>query len=433
MTSAREERLREALRAGAHLVTPETLDPDRSFTATRRRAQAGRRRPRRAAPEPPPRRRRPLVPVLVIAVVLAVVGGTTALTRLAWTDGDRPVPAGGPTATADPGVVDVTATRFFVTARPGGGLIPPGQPAPELTIRDARTGEVTAAVPMPNAEPFCTDQLKDGCAWGPVSGTADPSVFFAVANGRLYRLVVDGVGQVASFTEVDVAGARYQGDGFAVSPDGRRVASVARSDEPGNFFMSDTIEIVSLDDRQVRTYQPNDVLFYFKGLSWSADGRYLVFEAARHPDTSSGREGLWILDTRLGGEDLFANSRQVVPATPDDDLSVLGADAAAAVLGPDGHRLYVTLASWNQLPGRVTTRLVELDAATGRQLRVLLELRREWTGAWPIATIALARKPSGHLLLLDGDGSGATVYDIDPRGGGHSRVPLAHGNPSSIA
>src|SRR5262249_55519052 len=104
----------------------------------------------------------------------------------------------------------------------------------------------------------------------------------------------------------------------------------------------------------------------------------------------------------------------------------------APVLSADGRDVYV-IASQNRGDGRKVTRVVELDARTGRQLRVLFE--RPFTGSggnvqWEFTE--LARDPTGRpLLVVDGTG---TCYRIDVRTAQTAQFPFPRGaDPNSIA
>ncbi|ONH22386.1 hypothetical protein [Pseudofrankia asymbiotica] len=101
------------------------------------------------------------------------------------------------------------------------------------------------------------------------------------------------------------------------------------------------------------------------------------------------------------------------------------------LLGVGGTRVYV-IAAQQRPGGAPVTRVVELDAATGRQLRVLFEEPKQVRGntLWTFTQMAL--DPAGKLLMVV-DGGGA-AYRIDIATAKATRLPFLRGtNPNSIA
>jgi hypothetical protein len=85
----------------------------------------------------------------------------------------------------------------------------------------------------------------------------------------------------------------------------------------------------------------------------------------------------------------------------------------APVLSADGRHVYLAAATTK---GKRSTRVLELDARTGRQLRVMYE--QPYTGKggggnWDF--VHLARDPSGTMLLVVDPGGRAHRIDIASR------------------
>jgi Tol biopolymer transport system component len=232
---------------------------------------------------------------------------------------------------------------------------------------------------------------------------------------------------VESLTEVEAAGAGWNDHGFAVSPDGRRIAFKVYSADTA----TGGIEIVTLGEERHRAYWPGTTGTDLDGeLSWSADGRYLAFELRTPGGGERSPNGLWILDTRLDGSDLVANSRRI------GLVSGGSAFVLRPLLGAGGDRLYVVMAELRPESSGSTRilarRLVELDVATGRELRVLLALSDEFAQTESDGFItALSRDPSGKLLMVNVGGT--DIYTIDLATGSHDHLTLPEGRPLYIA
>lgn len=155
-----------------------------------------------------------------------------------------------------------------------------------------------------------------------------------------------------------------------------------------------------------------------ESLSWSADGARLGFAATFR----GGRTELRILDA-AAGHDLLKASRPVA----ERGLGQL----TTPVLGADGSKVYVIAAQPAEDGGPSWTRLIEVDAASGRQLRVLFEQRHgdsSTNTVWNFTV--LVRDASGRRLLLVSNGWG---HRIDIGTARAERFPVPEGEPHSLA
>jgi hypothetical protein len=364
-----EDRLRDAFAAITELVQPEQQPVEHAV-----RSRRGVRRVRRYGPL-----------AVAAAVLLFVVAGV--LVRR-----DRP-PAPGPLGGGP--------ARYFVANVTGGDGIN------ELTVRDVRTGRITA-----------TRKPPAGGEWARVSATADPAVFYVAIpsspdSAYLYRLRIDGTGRISALTRVRHLSVTASASTLAVSPDGTRVAYPAHRLTPRG---PAEIDVMTLSDGRrtaFRSTEPGVV----DALSWAADGRHLAFEL--YGSAYSVR----VLDTRAG-RDLLASSHPV-----------LVKDKSAArtythpVLGADGQSLY--LIADHRAHGHRSTQLLELDARTGRALRVLYEQPTSGARAPHWAFTSLARDPRGTgLLVVDPQGR---AHRVDLASGQVTTIPFQRGTPNTTA
>jgi hypothetical protein len=408
--TALEDRLRDATAATAELVAttpapaarraaePVTVAP--ASLARPRSYQRG--MPRRGAARGPTRW---LVPALVAVVVLLVVGGTVLLPR-AVRQPPRP-----PAATIAPAV---SPARYFVTNMGGAGT-----GYLEIAVRDALTGKVTDSVPPPSGTEFSA-----------VSATADPRVFYVMGNAsndaaRAYRLTINAAGKVVSLSAVNAVSQPWGGGWFAASPDGNRIAFPSPFTTMNGTMAPAGIGVVDARTGHVTSFMA-DRPGGARDFSWSADGRHLAFQfddaGYRKP---ADKSGLWLLDTSGRGGDLLANARRVV------SWQAGGNGYASPILSADGRRIYAIDAQQRD-DGSRATRVIELDAATGRQLRILFERPYADHGNTIWAFFEMALDPSSRLLMVV-DGAGG-AYRIDIATTHAIRIPFPRGTmPNSIA
>ena len=214
---------------------------------------------------------------MAVAILLIVVAGVMARRDRA----PAPDPLGGGSA------------RYFIANVLGGDNIN------ELTVRDVRTGQVTA-----------TQKPPAGGAWAHLSAAADPNVFYVVHEHQdlasLYRLRIDQNGRIRASTRMrDLPSSGVQARWLAVSPDGARVAfPVHQNDRPDG---PARIDVMTLSDGRRTAFRTSEA-GGISDLSWAADGRHLAFElrpSAAYPAS------IRILDTSAG-HDLLANSHPAV-------------------------------------------------------------------------------------------------------------------------
>jgi hypothetical protein len=264
-----------------------------------------------------------------------------------------------------------------------------------VSVRDIQTGQVTATVTPP-----------DHSQWTEVSATADPHVLYATSvpdfgsrnvQTSLYRLTIDAAGRLRTRTKV-AALTRNLPIALAATPDGTRVAfsTVTKGQGPA------AIEVLTVSSGRRTVYRTSTAGFVSE-LSWAADGRHLAFQLLTQMGTGYN---VRILDTRAG-HDLIRDSRPVLTGGRSYVSTYV-----APVLGADGRHVYVLAAVTTK--GHRSIRVLELDAGTGRQLRVMYE--QPYTGKggnrnWEF--LHLARDPTGTMLLV-----------VDPSGRAH-RIDIA--------
>ncbi|GAB2807724.1 hypothetical protein GCM10027176_10940 [Actinoallomurus bryophytorum] len=366
-----EDRLRSALTAVAELVQPEEESEQRTA------AVRSRRRVRRYGPL-----------AVAVAILLIVVAGVVARRDRA----PAPDTLGGGSA------------RYFIANVSGGDHIH------ELTVRDVQTGKVTA-----------TREPPAGGEWTRLSATADPNVFYVVLEHQdlasLYRLRIDRSGRIGALTRVrDLPSSGVEASFLAVSPDGTRVAfPVRRDDRPDGPARIDVMTLSNGRRTAFRTSEAGGV----GDLSWAADGRHLAFvlrASAAHPSI------IRILDTDAG-HDLVADSHLVLVDTAVHTYTT-------PVLSADGQSLY--LIADHRAGGHRSTQVLEVDARTGRPVRMLYEqpFRSGGNFIWVFTT--LTRDPSGTALLLVDD-LRRSAHRIDIASRRVTTIPFPRGMPNLIA
>jgi Tol biopolymer transport system component len=382
-----EQQLRDALTAVADLVQP--------------REQSQR------ASEHPKRRHSPwLGPVCVAAaIVLIVTVGSAVSQRL---PGERPTSGSATTAAAMQPVAPTGPARFFAVLQ-----------MTVVKVYNAKTGAPTQTVPNP----------PDVNVWTTVSATRDDRLFLLSGyigigassnnltdNPRLYWLRLDASGKMSSLIRVSGFHSTQHLLAMAVSPDGTRVAYalpiVVKPDSNGD--SQSGIAVLNLATRHTQTFPSDGDI---RNLSWANDGRHLAFFAGG----AHGHDGIWTLDTQARpSKNLYAASRLVIrwEAGPLGTLTT-------PVLSADGSKIYA-IATQTELPtgGPNWTRLIEIDAATGRQLRVLYQQKYTGVGAdnnaiWQFTR--LARDTGSERLLIISTGY---AYRIDIKTTHTARTPI---------
>ena len=390
--SALEERLRDAFRADAQTVRPQTI-PDLPVRPVRRM-------PRRARS----RLARLLIPLTAAAAVGAVVAGVSLASpllrgheqppgaspgrpspfatllpvprptpyhgplpggsgALPFHPGLAPQPVLGPAASrgvvasaSSPG----TPPRFYVTF--GGG---------SLIVRDTGTGAILGQVNAPRASR----------GFGAVAALPDDRTFLAavwstdsnMCVSELYQFQLNSQRRPGPLTPLNITipGNFNEINTLAITPDGRIVAYDAMlcGTSQGE------IGVINLATRQVRiwtTYGDN----FTWALSLSADGRQLAF----------GKElgGAWVLNTSAPAGSVSQRARLVSRA------------AGWAALAGDGASLYFCTVSPSGLPAprRGTVTYYAASLPTGHQ-----QVIASWPGL-PDPQCWASLDPSGRYLLV---------------------------------
>jgi len=238
---------------------------------------------------------------------------------------------------------------------------------------------------------------------------------------RIYRLTINQDGTVRSLNPVESLRNLHPND-FALSPDGDSLAIDTSYADPDNLTAG--ITIMNLHDGRTRILRA-DQAGRTDSFSWSADGRHLAY---RLTTPAAAEDGIWVLDLGRSGFDLLADSHQVTT----DDRAEFG--PADWTLSADGRRLYCIVGALDGSHSVLTKRVVEIEAATGRQLRVLQELHHRfsmvtgWSSDGP-----LTLDPSGRWLLASD--AGTDYYRIDVSSGAVSRLPTTvnRGHPNGLA
>jgi hypothetical protein len=387
-----EDRLRDALAAVASLVQPEDH-------GNRSDEQVD----RLPLDQLPHRWGHRYIPLATAAAVLAIIVVGVLI---------RPVRDHGRQAT--PASRTAAPARYFIANVQGTGV----------SVRDVRTGRVTAIVKAPPGE-----------SWSSLSATTDPHMFYIAtqSNGmNLHRLIIDDTGRVRSL--LPVAGPILPG-GFdvvslAASPDGTRLAfpinrlgDIAKPKivERKGAYGSVSIGVLAMSLKRSVVFQTMTVTGRVSGLSWAADGRHLAYEL---DGSVNGSDGVWILDTDAG-HDLIAASRHVFSWQ-----SAFVPPYTAPVLSADGVHLYL-LADSEGLRGKFT-QIIEVDTRTGRRQRMLYEQAQSPGGGnaqWAFTQVA--RDPAGTSLLAVDDRGRAHRVDIGT--GRVTTFPFTGGSPNALA
>jgi hypothetical protein len=383
-----EERLREALHASAARVRDDRLRPLPAV-------ETGSRAPRRHAGW--------LVPLAAAVSVLAVVALAVAVAgahraHRAPAVGYPALPAGFP--------------RYFADfADP---------PQTDVVIRSTSTGAVVATVPTPDLQdwrltPETIAAAPDGrtfyvtyCA---VSATASPSV----NQIWIYQLTFANRADGTSTSSLEwIRGNPFPGTGLlvnggsmAVSPDGTRLAlTTATRTQPDGQHWPDAIIVVDLRTGARSVWQggmsrPGQT-FTIPGLSWTPDGRSLVFVSVWcRPTPNSnvcldqpgqpGYRGTQVRSLDAGATG-GALSRTTLRVSQSPRYPVI-ADAVAGQRG----ELIVAVLSGSADAANLTVERV--NAATGKPLGAIYRSTAYTTVGLP-ASVTLTPDPALHYLLI---------------------------------
>jgi hypothetical protein len=414
-----EERLRDAMQASAARVRDDRLRP-------------------LPAPEPDPGAERKarhrqawrawLIPVAAAASVLLVIGLVLAVTRHA-------------TQTQPPASPQVALPGYFVRVAPGGGT-------PPIEVQSVSTGAVIATVRPPKSPRGGTLNV-DAVAAAPDDrtfyveyGLVSPDI--NVTQTWILTFSITGSGSVTPLTTVKGGLLSHQPPGLqtwgdlAVSPDGSKLAlTVDSSDHISNTSPGYSDKIIVIDLRtgqrtqwQGGLYRPGKQ-FSIPDLSWSADGRSLVFlgqwcDPAGQGTSCDGTSGpggyrdaqVWSLSAAGGGS--LDRGRVLLRQSARYPL------IAQALGGPHGSDLTVAVLSGqaNKLGERPELTVEDVSAATGAVRGVNYRVSRaQGLGGFP-QQVWLAADPSGQHLLISYAVDGGFIIGWIGHGALH-RLPIA--------
>jgi hypothetical protein len=413
-----EERLRDALQASAARVRDDRLRP---LPARKPDPGAERKARRRQV------WRAWLIPVAAAASVALVIGLVLAVTRHATPTQQQPANQQTPL----PG--------YFVRIAPGGET-------PPIEVQSVSTGAVIATVRPPKPP------RGGALTVGAVAAAPDDRTFYVeyglvspninVTQTWILTFSITGSGSVTPLTMVKGGLLSHQPPalqtwgGLAVSPDGSKLAlTVDSSDHISNTSPGYSDKIIVLDLRtgqrtvwQGGLYRPGKQ-FSIPDLSWSADGRSLVFlgqwcDPAGQGTTCDGTSGpggyhdaqVWLLSAADGGSldrgRLLLRQSARIPFI------------AQALGGPGGSDLTVAVLSGQVRNGdwRVLT-VEDVSAVTGGMRHVDYGLSLPpGQGRLP-QQVWLAADPSGQHLLISYAVDGGFVIGWIGHGALH-RLPI---------
>lgn len=397
-----EDRLTDALAAAARAVPEETLRP---------------------LVAPPHRRRR--VPWLqpaaaavgvVLAVSLAVIVGRL----VTWSGtGITPAAAGAP--------------RYYVEAGLDTGL------TTRPVVRSTATGAVTSRVPVPivkNAPGYGTDAVASAR-----NGLFFVAAFVPGGGERVYRFRLTGAGQVTGFSALPgrvLGGGQWNAAALAATPDGSRVAVALTFVGPSGSCgstgeqacpaaHSDYIVGISTATGVTTVWRdaPRDLggaSFMVQNLSWTGDGRELVFlgrwcrGATSFPEERCGTgftAGVRSLDPASGGGRLDSGRVLLRQSARFPYL-------AQALISPDGATITAVVLRGgvigsHSVSGTVPDHLAveQISVATGQKVATLYHRRLGPTSQIVGAPhfLVLSSDALGEHWLLNGGISGGAGYD----------------------
>jgi hypothetical protein len=307
--STLEDRLREAFRADAETVRPETIPgpPERPM--------------RRALGRPRLRRPRLLIPLAAAAAVVAIGVGLSLATplfhgpgRTSVTGPFSPLPTVGSQPTIPAGPVPTPAlaaqaSRGVPSSAPAPGVprfyvtvyIPPVGGVDYIVVRDTATGKVTGRINPPGSAVFAG-----------LAATAGDRTFITAIDGgtgcspvQLYQFRLNGLGVPGPLEPLHIAvpGSVPQGEGdLAITPDGRTIAY--ESGVCGTLGEGE-VGVISLATGHARVWAvrtANPISSQIRALSLSANGSLLGY---------STFDGTSVLRTSAPAGSLFARRRLV--------------------------------------------------------------------------------------------------------------------------
>jgi hypothetical protein len=375
--NAIEDRLRDAYRAAADTVGPDSIPALTDVRAPGR----GRTGSRGIPASPGGQRWRKLAIPVAAAVAVSAIAATAWLAR----------PDGGPSGGLGPA--------------PGGGAAPPfivGPPGQHgLAVYSATTGKALAHIPDPGRG---LDFLK-------TAATANDRAFVVSAARTkggcytlFYRLLLTREGRLASMTRLAVPRARNQiAYGVAASADGRTIAYTAGPCDGGHGRVS----VLHVGSQAVRTWSLTSEGATSPALS--PDGRMLYFASST---VLAGDGTVRALRTDAPPGPVSRRARVLLPASAWDS------ESGSITLARQGRALLVC--SLHQ----ETATLAAYSPASGTRLSVI----RSWQADPTAGACMVTATPAGNRALISGTEPGlGTRADLTT--GRFRRIPAQAGTP----
>lgn len=419
-----EERLSDALEALAGTVRPDTLRPLPDPVP-------GPAHPPLAEPLPepgPPANPRPgrhrawLVPLTSAAAVVLVAALSLVLAGRAGFGPPAAPPAGLP--------------RYYVVLLDNPPNPPRGTyPGNVIEVRDTATGQLRDTLPL-TLRVHGTNDNGDST----LAAAADDRTFFVSflsaytsspsPGTNIYRFHITGSGHITGFAKV----AHGETGVMAASPDGRKLAIsgvLLNSGEPGGRPAITVVDLATgawTTETMLQTTARGTTTFPPKGssivsLSWAADGRTLAYQLelpnagtpTLQDDYSRDVTEIWTTYVGVSTNAAAWGRGHLVTRKPVSPAYVM----ASPVISHDGRSITAVIISSRPSAhpspaDKTQPEVVQISAATGRQLRVL------YRGA---GGHALNSDGSGHLLFGGMPGGvgwidGGTLHPLPPIGEG---------------
>ena len=312
-----EGRVRAATRAAADTVTPDSVPPLRLPSKHQRRIPGS---SRTSAWTPWARW---LAPVAAAAAVIAVAVAMVTVSRTV----DHRTGGTGPAAAVRPGpvrtgppissyVASGGVPRYYVSIESRGN---PNFNPSYAVVRATATGAAVETYSPPAGQTV----LAVTAAAGDQTFMLDTQPFVGTNSNanqnfepRTFReLHLSPSGTIMSVSTPSVSVPRGQlMTGFALSPDGSRLAIAVQPDNNKREPDLTEVKVITLATGATQTWTANGTIGIgpddARSLSWTGDGRTLAFTwAAAGPGVHTG---LWLLDLATGGGRLLADSREAV-------------------------------------------------------------------------------------------------------------------------
>ena len=309
-----EDRVRAATRAAADTVPPDSVPPLWLPAAS----PAGSRRQSRLR-SPWARRLAPLgaaLAVVVVAVTIVFVGRAVrepAPAPEAGTGPPGPVAAGPPVSSY---VASGQVPRYYVAIESRGN---PNFNPSYAVVRATATGAALATIPASVAHgtvvavtaaaddrTFVLDEQMFVAADSNANQLFEPRTFYLVRPGA-----AGGPGTPTRLPMTVPGGEMLTG--FALSPDGSKLAIAVEPDNVKNDPSLQQIRVYTLATGAVQTWSADGTIGFgpddARSLSWADDERTLAFSWAASPGIQTS---VRLLDVETGGGSLLAGSRQAV-------------------------------------------------------------------------------------------------------------------------